>query len=128
MKAYNEAFGIAEDARTKEREAHDRAVSAMQASNGDELVQDVLEKLGLLPPDGMDAVGAGGYVAGLTGRGLGGLAGWMSHGVLGVWQPKFLSARGSWVWGSKQGWSRWQRFTLSMRPGAAARDWRALPH
>ena len=128
VRAYNEAFGVAEGARSKEREAHGRVTSAMTASNGDGIVQNLFERLGLLPPDGMDAVTGAGYMLGLGGLGFGGVAGWMQHGVLGVWQPKFRNAKGSWVWGTNNGWSRTQRLGLSLRPGAAKRDWRALPH
>lgn len=128
VRAYNEAFDIAQEARGKEREAHSRLVDAMEASNGDGWLENLVERLQLLPPDSMDGVAAAGYVVGLAGLGFGGLAGWMSQGVLGMWQPKFRNARGSWVWGTNKGWTPLQRLRLSLRPGASARDWRALPH
>lgn len=126
--AYNTAFAAAEDARTKESEAHEHLVSAMTASNGDGWLENLLEKLGLAPPDGMDSVTGAGYLLGLGGLGFGGLAGWMSKGALGIWQPKFLNTQGAWVWGSNQGWSPLQRLGLSLRNGAAARDFRPLPY
>ncbi|NHC45204.1 hypothetical protein [Motilibacter aurantiacus] len=128
VRAYDEAFAIAQDARAKERDAHSRLVDAMLDSNGDGLVENLLEKLGLLPPDGMDGIAAGGYALGLAGLGFGGLAGWMAQGALGVWQPKFRDAQGRWVWGTNKGWTPLERLRLSLRSGAAARDWRALPH
>lgn len=128
VQAYNQAFDIAEGARSKEREAHGRAVSAMRASNGDGLVEDLLERLGLAPGDGMDSYAGAAYVFGLAGTAFGPLAGWMANGVLGTWQPKFRDAHGRWVWGTNKGWSRWDRLTLSLRKGARGRDFRALPH
>ncbi len=128
VSAWNECVSRAEAARTKEREAHTRLGAAMAATNGDGWLENLLETLGLAPPDGMDGVTGAGYLLGLGGLGFGGLAGWMSHGVLGMWQPKFLNPSGSWVFGTNQGWSTLDRLRLSLRPGAASRDWRALPY
>ena len=126
--AWEECVSRAEAARTKERGAHAHLVAAMSQANGDGWLENLLEVLGLAPPDGMDGVTGAGYLLGLGGLGFGGLGAWMSHGVLGMWQPKFLNANGSWVFGTNQGWSRLDRLRLSLRPGAAARDWRALPN
>lgn len=126
--AYNEAVRIADGARSKERDGQTRAVDAMNQSSGDGLVENILEKLGLVPPDGMDGITGAGYLFGLGGLAFGGAADWMSKGVLGMWQPKFKNASGRWVWGTNRGWSAMDRLRLSMRPGAASRDWKPLPH
>jgi hypothetical protein len=126
--AYNEAVRIADGARSKERDGHTRAVDAMNQSNGDGLVENILEKLGLAPPDGMGGVTGAGYLFGLGGLAFGGAADWMSKGVLGMWQPKFKNASGRWVWGTNHGWSPMDRLRLSLRRGAADRDWKALPN
>lgn len=88
----------------------------------------VLRKLGFLPPEDADPVGYGKYGWGLGALAFGRYVDWKKRIGSGVWQPKFQNSRGSWVWGTNKGYSPWQRFTLSLRPGASSRDWRALPN
>lgn len=125
---WNTAVQMAEEARTKEDGAHDRLGSAMSQANGDGWFENLLETLGFAPPDGMNPVSGTAWVTGLLGFGFGGLSSWVSKNVLGVWQPKFLNARGTWVWGTNKGWSPVDRLLLSLRPGAAERDFRSLPY
>jgi len=125
---WDTAVSMAEAARTMETGAHEQVTSAMKQANGDGWFENLLEKLGLAPPDGMDAVTCGGWLAGLGLTAFGMQADAMTRAVLGRWQPWFKGPNG-WRLGSPHGLTAWQRFRLGLRTGStAARDWRANPY
>lgn len=99
---YNEAFEVAEGARTKEERAHEAVSSAMSKLNGDGWVENLLERLGFAPPDDLGPVSGIGWGLGLGGLGLGTSVSWMIKGRYGVFQPRvagrFASAAGMGFW------------------------------
>ena len=120
--AWNEAVEIAGGARTKEQEAHQRLADGVTASTGDGLVVDLLQRLGLLPPDFADGDDVGSWLFGLGGLGFGAGVGWMVHGRLGIFQPRvngrFGTARGMSFW--QRAWAATDPDSFHARPYAAA--------
>ena len=102
VKAWNEAVEVADAARTKEREAHQRLGDGVTRSTGDGFVVDLLERLGFLPPDFADGDDIAAWLFGLGGLGVGAGVGWMVNSRYGVFQPRvnglFGSARGMTFW------------------------------
>lgn len=127
VRHWNTAVEMAEAARSKEASAHDRLTSSLKKVDGDGWLENLLERLGLLPPDDMDGVTGPGWLAGLGLTAFGVQAEAMARAVLGRWQPWFRGPNG-WRIGSPYGHSAWERFKLGLRTGeTAARDWRANP-
>lgn len=93
--AYNNAVGEADDARSKESSAHHHLTSAMKASNGDGWFENLMEKLGFAPPDGMDGWDAAAWGLGLGGLGFGLASSTMLNGVLQTFQPRVAGRFGS---------------------------------
>ena len=125
---WNTAVEMARDARTKEASAHERLTSALRNIDGDGWLENVLQRLGILPPDTVDGVTGPGWFAGLGLTAFGVQANAMSRAVLGRWQPWFKGQNG-WRLGSPYGHSAWERFKLGLRTGEkGARDWRANPY
>jgi uncharacterized protein YukE len=119
VRAYNTAFAQAEDARAKEVSAHSELTSAMSASNGDGWLENLAEKLGFAPPDGMDAVTGTAWVLGLGGLGFGTATGTMLKGVLQVFQPRVNGQ-----FGSAAGLGFWER----LRAAGPSSSWHAKPY
>ncbi|MGH3412271.1 MAG: hypothetical protein ACRDPH_04230 [Marmoricola sp.] len=119
VKGYNEAFDIADGARTKEKRAHHELAQAMQAVNGDGWLENLLERLGFAPSDGMDAVTGTGWGLGLAGVGLGMSAGWMIQGKYGIFQPR--TAAGRWGRVNGRGMDFWDR----ARAAGGKKNWHA---
>ena len=125
---WNTAVEMAEGARSKEAGAHEQLTSSLQKVDGDGWLENLLERLGILPPDNMDGVTGSGWLAGLGLTAFGVQAEAMARAVLGRWQPWFKGPNG-WRLGSPYGLSAWERFKLGLRTGeTAARDWRAYPY
>jgi hypothetical protein len=120
--AWNEAVGIAEGARTKESEAHQRLGDQMRRTTGDGFVADLMQRLGLLPPDFADTDDMGRWLFGLGGLGFGAGASWMVHGRYGVFQPRingrFGSASGMGFW--QRAWAARSPDSFHARPNMAA--------
>ncbi len=127
VRHWNTAVEMADAARSKEAGAHEQLTSALQKVDGDGWLENLLEKLGILPPDNVDGVTGPGWLAGLGLTAFGVQAEAMARAVLGRWQPWFKGPNG-WRIGSPYGHSAWERFKLGLRTGeTAARDWRANP-
>lgn len=125
---WDTAVQMAREVRVRELRAHEQVTSAVAEANGDGWLENLLEKLGVAPPDGMDGVTGPGWLAGLGLTAFGVQADAMARAVLGRWQPWFRGPAG-WRLGSPYGHSAWQRFRLGLRVGdTAARDWRANPY
>lgn len=108
VKAYNEAFGIASDARTREERAHHTVEQeAQQAADADGWLTNLLQTLGFLPPDGMDPVTGASWGLGLGGLAFGSATAWMIKGKYGIFQPR--NAEGLWGAVGGRGMSFWQR-------------------
>ena len=88
VQAWNEAVEIADGARTKEAEAHQNLADAIARSTGDGVVEDLLERLGLLPPDFADGDDLASYLLGLGGLGFGAASSYMVASRYGVFQPR----------------------------------------
>lgn len=116
IEAWNEAVEVADGARTKEKEAHDRLGDGISKSTGDGLIEDLLERLGFLPPDFSDGDDIGAWALGLAGLGFGAGASWMIHGRYGVFQPR-VNGR----FGTAAGMNFWQR----MLAGGKSDSWHA---
>jgi len=114
--AYNSCVTQADEARGKESAAHDHLTSAMKASNGDGWLENLAEKLGFLPPDGMDGWDATAWALGLGGLGFGAGTTTMLKGVLQVFQPRVAGR-----WSTAAGMSFWQRLAA----GTQESSWRA---
>lgn len=128
VRHWNTAVEMAQGARAEEAGAHDQLTSALKKVDGDGWLENLLERLGILPPDEMDGVTGSGWLAGLGLTAFGVQAEAMSRAVLGRWQPWFKGPNG-WRLGSPYGLSAWERFKLGLRTGeTAARDWRANPY
>ena len=126
---WNTAVSMAGTARTTEDNAHHTLTGALQETNGDGWFENLMEKLGFAPPDGMDGVTGTGWMLGLLGTGFGISSDAMGRAVLGRWQPWVKGADGKWKLGSPYGHSAWERFQMGLRRGSVAdRDWRARPY
>jgi len=124
---WNTAVAMAEDARRDEESAHERLTSALKDVNGDGWLENLLERLGFLPPDGLDPVTGTRWLAGLGLTAFGVHADALARAAFGRWQPWFKGPDG-WRLGSPYGHSAWERFKLGLRTGeTGARDWRANP-
>ena len=105
--AYDEAFSIAEAARTSEGEAHSRLISALARATDGGILRFVAEGLGLLPSgsDGVDRASWGAGV-GLTG------AGWAANYVriahYGIFAPRERMPNGRFQFVSFKESGRWQ--------------------
>lgn len=124
--AWNEAVGIAEAARTKETEAHDHLRDGLDKTTGDGFLEDLLERLGLLPADFADGDDVGAYLLGLGGLGFGAATGYLVSSRYGVFQPRvagrFASPAGLGFWGRLRAGASSDSFHA--RPyTAGARDW-----
>lgn len=126
VEAWNEAVEIASGARQKEREAHQHLATGVRDSTGDGFLTDLLQRLGVLPPDFADGDDVGTYLFGLGGLGFGAGASWMVHGRYGVFQPRASHGR----FGTARGMTFWQRARAAADPdsfharshGASARN------
>lgn len=118
-KAWNDAVGIAEDARRKEGEAHEHLADSIGRSTGDGWVTDLLQRLGFLPPDFADGDDIGSWLFGLGGLGFGAGVTWLVNGRLGVFQPR-VNGR----FGSASGMGFWQRAAAATRSDS----FHALPY
>ena len=128
VRHWDAAVEMAVGARRTEDSAHEQLSSAVGRANGDGWLENLLEKLGFAPPDGMDGVTGTGWLAGLGLTAFGVQASAMSRAVLGRWQPWFKGPNG-WRLGSPYGLTARERFRLGLRTGdTAARDWRANPY
>jgi uncharacterized protein YukE len=86
VRTYNRAFDLAEDARRAELTAHHDLQQAMEDVTADGFVDDLLEKLGLIPT-GSAVAQVGGWAANL-GLTLGGIGtAWMTRMRLGEFAP-----------------------------------------
>ena len=124
--AWNEAVGIAEAARTKETEAHDHLRDGLARTTGDGFLEDLLERLGLLPADFADGDDVGAYLLGLGGLGFGAATGYLVSSRYGIFQPRvagrFASPAGLGFWGRLRAGASSDSFHA--RPyTAGARDW-----
>ena len=117
--AWNEAVGIADAARTKEAEAHTHLGDGLQRTTGDGFLQDLLERLGLLPADFADGDDIGAYLLGLGGLGFGAASGIMVASRYGVFQPRVAGR-----FTSPAGLTFWNR----LRAGTSADSFHALPN
>jgi hypothetical protein len=97
---------MAESAREKELSAHQNLGSTLEKANGDGWIEDLLERVGILAPDGMDGVTGAGWTAGL---GLTGIS--MASGVF--------------TYVKTVGGSRTSRFHRPM-PGVGSGSWGLL--
>jgi hypothetical protein len=86
--AWNEAVEIADAARAKEAEAHQNLADAISKSTGDGVLEDLLQRLGLLPPDFADGDDIAAYLLGLGGLGFGAASSYMVASRYGVFQPR----------------------------------------
>jgi hypothetical protein len=122
VEAWTEAVEIADDARTKETEAHAHLGIGITKSTGDGFVVDVLQRLGVLPPDFADGDDLTAWLLGLGGLGAGAAADWMVHARYGVFQPringKFSSARGMTFW--QRAWAARNPDNFHAKPYSAA--------
>lgn len=108
--AWNEAVEIATGARTKESEAHAHLGAGLTASTGDGWIEDLLERLGLLPKDFPDGDDLGKYLLGLGGLAFGAASKYMVHSRYGVFQPR-VNGR----FGTAAGMGFWQRAGAALR-------------
>ncbi|RKS75438.1 hypothetical protein CLV35_1904 [Motilibacter peucedani] len=106
---YNEAFDRAEAARGTERTAHEALETAMQASDGDGWVENLVQKLGFLPPDSSDPWDRTSWVFGRGAWGFGAASSWMLKGRLQVFQPRVNGRFGP----MGTSLSPWERFRAS---------------
>jgi hypothetical protein len=120
VEAWNEAVEIVGGARTKETEAHQNLADGISRSTGDGWLEDLLERLGFLPPDFADGAEIGGWAFGLGGLGFGATTSWMVSGRYGVFQPRAASGQ----FGSAAGMSFWNRALAAGRPN----NWHATPY
>ena len=122
VKAWNEAVEVADAARTKEQEAHQRLGDGVTASTGDGFVVDLLQRLGFLPPDFADGDDVASWLFGLGGLGFGAGVGWMVNGRYGIFQPRingrFASASGMGFW--QRAWAAGNSDNFHARPYTAA--------
>ena len=120
--AWNEAVEVADAARTKEQEAHQRLGDGVTASTGDGFVVDLLQRLGFLPPDFADGDDVASWLFGLGGLGFGAGVGWMVNGRYGIFQPRingrFASASGMGFW--QRAWAAGNSDNFHARPYSAA--------
>lgn len=77
-----------DSAREHEKNAHEDLGKAIEKSTGDGWIENLLEKLGLLPPDYADGVGIGAYALGLAGLGAGVGIDWAVKSRFGTFQPR----------------------------------------
>ena len=117
--AWNEAVEIVDGARTKETEAHQNLAAGISKSTGDGWIEDLLERLGFLPPDFADGIDIGSWLFGLGGLTFGAGSGWMINGRYGVFQPRVAGR-----FGTTTGMGFWQRALAS---GDSA-NWHATPY
>ncbi|MEP9363999.1 hypothetical protein ABLE68_13605 [Nocardioides sp. CN2-186] len=117
--AWNEAVEIVDGARTKESEAHQNLADGISKSTGDGWIEDLLQRLGFLPPDFADGMDIGSWAFGLGGLGFGAGASWMINGKYGVFQPRVAGR-----FGSASGMGFWQR-ALAAGNGD---NWHATPY
>ncbi|MGH8868437.1 MAG: WXG100 family type VII secretion target [Actinomycetes bacterium] len=117
--AYNEAQAIAEGAREREDAAHTRLAGELESAAGDGWLEELLEKLGFMPPDGLGGGGQALWALGLGGMGFGFAADWMIKGRYGVFQPR-LTGR----FGSTAGMGFWER----ARAATSSGSWHATPY
>lgn len=125
VRAWDEAVDIAGAARTSERQAHEHLAAAIRAATGDGFVVDLLQRLGLLPPDYADGDDVGAWLFGLGGLGVGAGVAWMVNGRYGVFQPRiqgrFASTSGMGFW--QRAWAATSTDSFHARPyDAAARN------
>lgn len=111
VRAWNEAVEIAEGARRKEAEAHQHLADGVTASTGDGFVVDLLQRLGLLPPDFADGDDVGAWLLGVGGLGFGAGVSWMVDKRYGMFQPRVNNR-----FGSPVGMSFWQRAWAATDP------------
>lgn len=109
--AWNEAVEVAEAARAKEQEAHQRLDDGVAKSTGDGFVVDLLQRLGFLPPDFADGDDVASWLFGLGGLGMGAGVGWMINSRYGIFQPR-VNGR----FGSASGMTFWQRAWAATDP------------
>lgn len=102
--AWNEAVEIADGARTKEHEAHASLSQAVAGSTGDGWIEDLLERLGLLPKDFADGDDLAKYFLGLGGLAFGATTTYLVQSRYGVFQPR-VNGR----FGTAAGMTFWQR-------------------
>lgn len=117
--AWDQAVGIVDGARTKETEAHSYLAEGLAAASGDGFLENLMQRLGFLPPDNADAVGTSGWLFGLAGLGFGGGVGYLVNGRYGSFQPR-VNGR----FGSAAGMSFWQR----MQAAGRSDSWHAKPY
>jgi hypothetical protein len=117
--AWNEAVEIADGARTKEAEAHKNLSDAIAKSTGDGVLEDLLERLGLLPADFADGDDIASYLLGLGGLGFGAASSYMVASRYGVFQPR-VNGR----FASPAGLS----FLERLRAGASSDSFHARPY
>lgn len=110
--AWNEAVEIAAGARTKESEAHSRLGDRISASTGDGFVENLLERLGLLPSDFADGDDIGSYLLGLGGLTFGAASTYMVSARYGRFQPRINGA-----FGTTRGLTFADRFRAGLTPG-----------
>lgn len=120
VEAWNEAVEIATAARQKEREAHQHLGDAVARSTGDGVLVDLLQRLGVLPPDFADGDDVGAYLFGLGGLGFGAGVSWMLNNRYGAFQPRLSNGR----FASARGMTFWQRAGAATNP----HSFRAKPH
>ena len=114
--AWNEAVEIVDGARHKEKEAHQNLADGIDASTGDGWIEDLMERLGFLPPDFADGVDIAGWLVGLGGVGAGAGVGYLVNGRYGTFQPR-VNGR----FGSAAGMSFWER----ARAAGSEKNWHA---
>ncbi|GAA1136605.1 hypothetical protein [Nocardioides aquiterrae] len=117
--AWNEAVEIADAARTKEAEAHQNLADAISKSTGDGILEDLLERLGLLPPDFADGDDIASYLLGLGGLGFGAASSYLVASRYGVFQPR---VNGGFT--SPAGLDFWDR----LRAGTSSDSFHARPY
>jgi uncharacterized protein YukE len=117
--AWNEAVEIVDGARTKEKEAHQNLADGISKSTGDGWIEDLLQRLGFLPPDFADGLDVGSWLFGLGGLGFGAGTSWMVNGRYGVFQPRVAGR-----FGSASGMGFWERALES----SSSDNWHATPY
>ncbi|GAB2453126.1 hypothetical protein GCM10027062_37280 [Nocardioides hungaricus] len=120
VEAWNQAVEIADGARVKETEAHDRLGAKISASTGDGFIEDLLQRLGLLPPDFADGDDVGAYLVGLGGLGFGAATSYLVASRYGRFQPR-IDGR----FASPYGLTFGERFRAGLTPG---RSFHANPY
>jgi uncharacterized protein YukE len=88
VRDWNRAVGIADGGRVKEAAAHEHLQEAIAKSTGDGFLMNLLERLGLAPPDYSSPAGTGGYLFGLFGLGAGTGIDYLVKSRYGVFQPR----------------------------------------